>query len=70
MMKTYLMLTAKTDCFGTGHVPGHYGCLDRLQAENRLNMFGLFSDATGGLYVIEVNSLEEASENRSFGTAC
>lgn len=34
MMKTYLMLTAKTDCFGTGHVPGHYGCLDRLQAEN------------------------------------
>ncbi|MEC2308569.1 hypothetical protein P9H05_09630 [Bacillus atrophaeus] len=36
MMKTYLMLTAKTDCFGTGHVPGHYAGLDRLQAENRL----------------------------------
>lgn len=34
MMKTYLRLTAKTDCFGRGHVPGHYGCLDRLQAEN------------------------------------
>ncbi|MCY8932929.1 YciI family protein [Bacillus atrophaeus] len=61
-MKTYLMLTAKTDRFDAGHVPGHYACLDRLQAENRLNMFGLFSDATGGAYVIEVNSLEEASE--------
>lgn len=70
MMKTYLMLTVKTDRFGTGHVPGHYAGLDRLQAENRLNMFGLFSDATGGLYVIEVNSLEETSETGSFGTTC
>lgn len=62
MMKTYLMLTVKTDCFDAGYVPGHYAGLVRLQTENRLNMFGLFSDATGGLYVIEGNSLEEASE--------
>lgn len=34
MMKTYLMLTVKTDCFDAGYVPGHYACLDRLQAEN------------------------------------
>ncbi|MDQ0927104.1 hypothetical protein QFZ25_001164 [Bacillus atrophaeus] len=34
MVKTYLMPTARTDRFDAGHVPGHYACLDRLQAEN------------------------------------
>lgn len=33
-----------------------------LQAEKRLKMFGPFSDATGGAYVIEAGSLEEAAE--------
>jgi uncharacterized protein YciI len=61
-MYTYLMLTMRTEKFNQEHVAGHYEFLDRLQAEKRLKMFGPFSDATGGAYVIEADSLEEAAE--------
>ncbi|MCY8720121.1 YciI family protein, partial [Bacillus sp. S10C12M] len=56
-MNTYLMLTTRTNQFKQGHVAEHYEFLDRLQAEKRLKMFGPFSDATGGAYVIEASSL-------------
>lgn len=36
--------------------------MDRLQVEKCLKIFGPFSDATGGAYVIEAGSLEEAGE--------
>ena len=58
-MYTYLMLTMRTEKFNQEHVAGHYEFLDRLQAEKRLKMFGPFSDATGGAYVIEADSLKE-----------
>ncbi|MBK4202534.1 hypothetical protein EGI09_01035 [Bacillus subtilis] len=61
-MNTYLMLTTRTDQFNQEHVAGHYEFLDRLQAEKRLKLFGPFSDATGGAYIIEAGSLEEAAE--------
>ncbi|MCY8621696.1 YciI family protein [Bacillus spizizenii] len=61
-MNTYLMLTTRTDQFKQKHVAGHYEFSDRLQAEKRLKLFGQFSDATGGAYVIEAGSLEEAEE--------
>ncbi|MCY8472525.1 YciI family protein [Bacillus halotolerans] len=61
-MNTYLMLTTRTDQFNQKHTAGHYEFLDRLQAEKRLKMFGPFSDATGGAYVIKAGSLEEARE--------
>ncbi|MCY9127248.1 YciI family protein [Bacillus spizizenii] len=61
-MNTYLMLTTRTDQFKQKHVAGHYEFSDRLQAEKRLKLFGPFSDATGGAYVIEAGSLEEAEE--------
>ncbi|KJJ42806.1 hypothetical protein UM89_04130 [Bacillus subtilis] len=48
--------------FKQEHVAGHYEFSDCLQGENRLKMFGPFSDATGGAYVIEAGSLEEAAE--------
>lgn len=54
-MYTYLMLTMRTEKFNQEHVAGHYEFLDRLQAEKRLKMFGPFSDATGGAYVIEAD---------------
>ncbi|MED1937154.1 YciI family protein [Bacillus subtilis] len=56
-MYTYLMLTMRTEKFNQEHVAGHYEFLDRLQAEKRLKMFGPFSDATGGAYVIEADPL-------------
>ncbi|MDS9997971.1 hypothetical protein PR118_000547 [Bacillus atrophaeus] len=65
-MKAYLMLTAKQIVLMRGTYPA---TMDIWTVYKR-KMFGLFSNATGVLYVIEVNSLEEASENRSFGTAC
>ncbi|MCG8395636.1 YciI family protein [Bacillus atrophaeus] len=61
-MHTYLMLTTRTDQFNQEFVAGHYEFLDRLQAEKRLKMFGPFSDATGGAYVIEAGSPEEAKK--------
>ncbi|MEC0544705.1 YciI family protein [Bacillus inaquosorum] len=61
-MNTYLMLTTRTDHFNQEHVAGHYEFLDRLQAEKRLKMFGPFSDATGGAYVIVADSMKEAAE--------
>lgn len=64
-MNTYLMLTTRTDQFKQKHVAGHYEFSDRLQAEKRLKLFGPFSDATGGAYVIEAGSLEEAEGNRT-----
>ncbi|KAF1680793.1 MULTISPECIES: YciI family protein [Bacillus] len=61
-MNTYLMLTTRTQQFNQEHAAGHYEFLDRLQDEKRLKIFGPFSDATGGAYVIEAGSLEEAAE--------
>lgn len=61
-MNTYLMLTTRTDQFNQKHAAGHYEFLDRLHSEKRLKMFGPFSDATGGAYVIKAGSLEEARE--------
>ncbi|MEG7334536.1 YciI family protein [Bacillus sp. 0102A] len=61
-MHTYLMLTTRTDQFNQEHVAGHYEFLDRLQAEKRIKMFGPFSDDTGGAYVIEAGSPEEAAK--------
>ncbi|MBL4968125.1 YciI family protein [Bacillus halotolerans] len=61
-MNTYLMLTTRTDQINQKHAAGHYEFLDRLHAEKRLKMFGPFSDATGGAYVIKAGSLEEARE--------
>ncbi|MFN2745168.1 MULTISPECIES: YciI family protein [Bacillus] len=61
-MKKYLLMTTRTENFNDQYVPAHYEFLDRLKAENRLDMFGPFSDASGGAYLIRAKSLKEATE--------
>ncbi|BCE07010.1 hypothetical protein CHCC14820_2518 [Bacillus paralicheniformis] len=61
-MKKYLLITTRTENFKDQYVPAHYQFLDRLKAENRLEMFGPFSDASGGAYLISAESLKEATE--------
>ncbi|ATH92556.1 hypothetical protein COP00_07945 [Bacillus glycinifermentans] len=61
-MKRYLLMTTRTENFNTAYVPDHYDFLDRLKAENRLEMYGPFSDETGGAYLIRAHSLEEAKQ--------
>ncbi|OHE54514.1 MAG: hypothetical protein A3K61_00740 [Thaumarchaeota archaeon RBG_16_49_8] len=40
----------------------HLAYLTQLKKEGRLQMAGRFSDGTGGMYILTVNSLEEAEQ--------
>ncbi|MCY9341011.1 hypothetical protein MOF28_22125 [Bacillus haynesii] len=53
-MKKYLLITTRTENFKDEYVPAHYQFLDRLKSVNRLEMFGPFSDASGGAYLISI----------------
>ncbi|AKG36722.1 hypothetical protein VK70_21210 [Paenibacillus durus ATCC 35681] len=58
----YLLITARTEHFNPEDIAGHYEHLDRLKKEGCLEMYGPFSDATGGAYLISASSLAEAEE--------
>jgi uncharacterized protein YciI len=58
----YLILTTRTDNFQQEVIPLHYQFLDELRAKNQLEMFGPFTDKSGGAYIIKASSLKEAEE--------
>jgi uncharacterized protein len=58
----YLLITTRTDNFNPDDIQGHYDHLERLKIEGRLDMFGPFSDSTGGAYLIKASSLNEATK--------
>lgn len=59
-MNKYLFITARTENFDPEQIPAHYEYINRFKKENRLVMYGPFSDATGGAFIIRAGSLEEA----------
>lgn len=59
-MAVYLLITQRTKQFNPEHIPGHYEHLNRLKEAGKLKMFGPFGDQTGGAYLIEASSMEEA----------
>ncbi|CAM5786056.1 YciI family protein [Brevibacillus borstelensis] len=56
-MNRYLLITNRTESFNSVDIPGHY---EQLKQNNRLELYGPFSDVSGGAYLIKAESLEEA----------
>jgi uncharacterized protein YciI len=50
----------RTAHFSDDVIAPHLAFLDALRADGKLHMTGGFSDKTGGAYVLNVGSLEEA----------
>jgi uncharacterized protein YciI len=59
-MNRYLLITNRTESFNSADIPGHYEHLEQLKQNNRLELYGPFSDVSGGAYLIKAESLEEA----------
>lgn len=59
-LNKYLFITTRTEKFDPEQIPAHYEYLNRLKKENKLEMYGPFSDATGGAYIIRAGSFTEA----------
>lgn len=57
----YLVMTSRTPNFDSNIIDQHYEFLDELRSQNRLQMFGPFTDKSGGAYVITANNFEEAT---------
>jgi len=58
--KRYLVIAMRTAHFSDDVIAPHLAFLDALRAEGKLHMTGGFSDKTGGAYVLNASSLEEA----------
>jgi uncharacterized protein len=57
----FLLMTNRTNKFDSNDIQGHYDHLEKLKKEELLVMYGPFSDATGGAYLIKAASLDEAT---------
>ena len=58
--KRYLVIAMRTASFSDHVIAPHLAFLDALRADGKLHMTGGFSDKTGGAYVLNLGSLEEA----------
>ncbi|WP_462411564.1 YciI family protein [Neobacillus sp. Marseille-QA0830] len=61
-MKKYLVITNRTEKFNTEYIQPHYDFLNQLKANHQLEMYGPFSDETGGAYIMTEQSLEQATK--------
>jgi len=59
-MYRYLVVTIRTPQFQTSVIDEHYAFLDRLRQQGKLELAGPFTDKSGGAYLINAASLEEA----------
>ncbi|HEX7129308.1 MAG TPA: YciI family protein [Rhodanobacteraceae bacterium] len=59
-MQRYLVLTLRTPQFDPAVIDPHYAHLDGLRQRGRLELFGPFSDKSGGAYLIRAESMDEA----------
>ena len=56
----YLVLTMRLPEFDQQMIPAHYRFLDDLRDRSLLEQAGPFTDKSGGAYVLQAESLEEA----------
>ena len=59
-MKKYLVLIERKPSFTGNFIQGHRDFLQNLREVQTLISAGGFEDQTGGAYVLQANSLEEA----------
>lgn len=59
-MKRYLVMAMRRPAFNTGVVQPHLEFLEALRGQGKLEMTGGFSDQSGGAYVLQAGSLQEA----------
>lgn len=59
-MARFLLITTRTAQFNPDHLPAHYAHIDALRAKGCLELAGGWSDATGGAYLIQVQTRAEA----------
>lgn len=59
-MNRYLLITTRTPQFNPADIPGHYEHLENLKLRGQLELYGPFSDTSGGAYLIKASSFEEA----------
>jgi predicted dinucleotide-binding enzyme/uncharacterized protein YciI len=56
----YLVTSTRTAQFDPSYIPAHYAFLNHLQDEGRIEFYGPFSDQTGGAYLLDAASLDDA----------
>lgn len=61
-MKKFLILIERKPTFTGNSIPGHRDFLQRLKGTDTLLKAGGFEDKTGGAYVVQAPSLEEAKK--------
>lgn len=60
-MKRYLVLLMRTPAFDVTLVEPHRRFLAALREDDRVELAGGFTDATGGAYLLRAASIEEAA---------
>ncbi|WP_016832740.1 YciI family protein [Herbaspirillum lusitanum] len=61
-MPKFLVLTFRTPNFQPNIVDDHYRFLDGLHAKGQLELAGPFADKSGGAYLLQVGSIDEARQ--------
>jgi uncharacterized protein len=61
-MKKFLVTIERKPTFNGDSIPAHREFLQRIKGTDTLLMAGGFEDQTGGAYVIQASTLEEAKE--------
>lgn len=59
-MARFLLITTRTSNFNPDVLPAHFAYLNELRGAGKLELSGGFTDATGGAYLIQVESMAEA----------
>ena len=59
-MFRYLVMTLRTPQFQPSVIDAHYAFLERLRQQGQLELAGPFTDQSGGAYLIQAASLDEA----------
>lgn len=57
----YLVTMMRNPAFDPAVIPEHQAFLEQLKASGELIMWGPFTDRTGGAYVLQAGSLDEAA---------
>ncbi len=60
-MKRYLVLAMRNPAFDPGVVDAHRRFLAEMREEGRIELSGPFTDASGGAYLLNAGSLDEAT---------
>lgn len=58
----FLVTTFRTPAFNPEFIAPHYAFLDRLRSTGLLKLAGPFADKSGGAYLLEAESIDDAKK--------